>query len=352
MRKVILFITVCCFFCATAGQAERLKLLTWKGYAPMALIEKFKKETGITVEVTYSGNEGMIAKLRNTDSAFFDLAQPSQERIVPAQENYAIYQPIDYSRIDTKLFIPSILDSVKKYSRIGDEPFGVPFCWGASGLIVNSEKAPKADGWNALFDPEYKGSVSYSLDRTTLLAMGYALGYDPFALYSNPQGYKIMLDKVSDKLLQTRFLVRDYWDDGADLLESIRSGKVTVAMGWDNGGWRLHDENENFDFKAPKLGALGWIHTFAIPANAKNVDAAYKWVNFMMLPENAAVFSSLEKVATASLEANQYISEDIRHNFERSFPREIIDNIKWYRPLPEEIKALECNVFVTIEAAL
>ena len=71
-------------------------------------------------------------------------------------------------------------------------------------------------------------------------------------------------------------------------------------MSCDNGGWKLHVENPDIDFLAPKSGALWWIDTFAIPAKAKNVDAAYKWINFMLRPENAAEFTNLEKYGTAS----------------------------------------------------
>ena len=79
--------------------AEELQLLTWKGYAPQNLVEKFQKETGITVKVTYSNNEEMIAKLRATRGAGFDLAQPSQDRISSVQEKFNIYQPVDMSKI-------------------------------------------------------------------------------------------------------------------------------------------------------------------------------------------------------------------------------------------------------------
>jgi spermidine/putrescine transport system substrate-binding protein len=50
----------------------------------------------------------------------------------------------------------------------------------------------------------------------------------------------------------------------------MRSEEVYVAMAWDGAGWKLHSENANLDFIAPKSGALGWIDTFALPAKAKN----------------------------------------------------------------------------------
>ena len=55
----------------------------------------------------------------------------------------------------------------------------------------------------------------------------------------------------------------------------------------------------------PSSGALGWIDTFAIPAKAKNVAAAYKWINFIMRPENAGYFTTRIEVRLRLQGANQ-----------------------------------------------
>ena len=62
--------------------------------------------------MTYSSNEEMIAKLRATRGAGFDLAQPSQDRISSVQDKYQIYQPIDLTKIKTEQIIPSMLKAV------------------------------------------------------------------------------------------------------------------------------------------------------------------------------------------------------------------------------------------------
>ncbi|MDD3311435.1 extracellular solute-binding protein [Pseudodesulfovibrio sp.] len=351
MKKVLVFVLMAMFALAGTARAETLKLLTWKGYAPQQVIDAFEKETGIKVEVTFSNNEEMIAKLRATRGAGFDLAQPSQDRISSVQEKYNLYQPMDYAKIDAKLFIPSMLDAVKKNTLVGGKSYAAPFCWGTSGLVVNSDKAAGADSWKALIDPTYKGRVSYRLKRPTLIAMGFALGYDPFALYKDPKAYKEMLDKIADTLIAAKPIVKNYWANGDSLIESMRSGEVFVAMAWDAGGWKLNADNKAIDFKAPKEGALGWIDTFAIPAKAENVAAAYKWINFIMKPENAGYFSSQEKCATASPDALKYTDKAVAANFARSFPQATIDNIKWYPPVPAQLESMEGKVLDKIKAA-
>ena len=352
MKKLLTLATVAALALAMNVQAaEPLKILTWKGYAPPELVEKFEKETGTKVELTLTNNEEMIAKLRATRGAGFDLAQPSQDRISAVQAEFKIYQPMDYAKIDSAQIIPSMLEAVKKNTKVADASYGVPFCYGTSGLIVNKKLAPEAKDYSALLDKAYTGRVSYRLKRPTLIGLAFAGGDDPFAKYGDAAAYKALMESVADKMIAAKPYVKNYWSNGDALLEMVRSGEVTVAMGWDNGGWKLHAENGDIDFVAPKSGALGWIDTFAIPAKAKNIDAAYKWINFILRPENAAVFSNHEKTATASKDAGKFLDAEVRDNINRSFTPADIDNIKWYPPVSAELEQLEGKLLDKVQAA-
>ncbi len=352
MKKLFAVATFAMLGLATSAQAaDTLKILTWKGYAPQALVEKFEQETGMKVELTFTNNEEMIAKLRATRGAGFDLAQPSQDRISSVQAEYNIYQPMDYGKIESDLFVPSMLEAVKKNTKVADVSYGVPFCYGTSGLIVNTKLAPEAKDYSALLDEAYTGRISYRLKRPTLIGLAFAAGDDPFAKYGDEAAYKALMDSVAEKMVAAKPFVKNYWSNGDALLEMVRSGEVTVAMGWDNGGWKLHAENPDIDFIAPKSGALGWIDTFAIPAKAANVDGAYAWINFMMRPENAAVFTNTEKYATASKDAGQFLDTEVRDNITRSFTAADIDNIKWYPPVSANIEQLEGKILDAVKAA-
>ena len=331
--------------------AEELSLLTWKGYAPQSLIDKFKKETGITVKATYSNNEEMIAKLRATRGAGFDLAQPSQDRIASVQEKYKLYQPIDMSKVNTGQIFESMLKAVEANTMVGGQPHAVPFCWGTSGLVVNKKFAPKANDYSDILNAMYKGRISYRLKRPTLIALAFAMGENPFAKYNDPMAYEALMEKVGQAMIDGKGFVKNYWTNGDNLLQSMRSGEVYVAMAWDNGGWKLHAENPNIDFVAPRSGALGWIDTFAIPAKAKNTEAAYKWINFMLKPENAAFFTNAEKYGTASKGATQFLNAEIKSNFERCFPLAAIANVKWYPPVPAKIEEIEGKILDKVKAA-
>ena len=330
---------------------DTLKILTWKGYAPKALVEKFEKQTGLKVELTYSNNEEMIAKIRATRGAGFDLAQPSQDRISSVQKKYKIYQALDYSKIEENQIIDSMLKAVKTNTKVKGESYAVPFNYGTSGLIINKRMAPNASDYSDLLNKEYTGRITYRLKRPTLLAIALSKGMDPFSKYNDTKAYKTMMEGVAKDLIKAKPYAKNYYANGDALLELLRTGEVYVAMGWDNGGWKLHKENPDIDFVAPKSGALGWIDTFAIPAKAKNVEGAYKWINFMLKPENAAYFTNKESYGTASKGANEFLNAEIKANFERSYSKADLDNINWYPPVPAKIEKLEGKLLDKIKAS-
>lgn len=331
--------------------ADTLKIITWKGYAPEALVNEFEKETGIDVQVTYSNNEEMVAKLRATRGAGFDLAQPSQDRITAVQKKYKIYRPIDYSKVKTDQLITSMVDAVKKNTNVDGKGYGVPHVYGTTGMIVNKKNAPAANDWSDLWNPKYAGKISYRLKRPLLIATAFGMGYDPFSLYGDKKAYKDLMKKVEKKLIDSKGLVKNYWTSGDTQVEIIKSGDADVITGWDAKGWSLHKINPDIDFVAPKSGALGWIDTFAIPAKSKNVEGAYKWINFISRPKNAAAITNASNYGTASKDAAQYLDAEIKGDFARTFSKADIDNIKWHPPVPAGFESIEAKVLDRIKAA-
>lgn len=336
---------------AQTANAETLRLLTWGGYAPQEVIDQFEDETGIEVKVTKSNNEDMISKLRATRGAGFDLVQPSQDRISGAQRDFDIYQPIDLSKIDTSLLIPSMLEATKKNTALNGDVYGVPHIWGTSGLVVDTKTAAGIKDYTDLCDAAYKGKVSYRLKRPTLIGFAFAMGEDPFAAYNDPAKYQEILDKVQAKLIECKPNVKAYWSGGDELLNLVRSGEVVGAMAWDAGGWKVNRDNPDINFVAPASGALGWIDTFAIPKKSKAVDAAYQWINFVNQPEIAARITESAGNFTASKGADNFVNDTAKTQFQTSFPQAAIDNIKWYPTVPAGLEEMEGLVLDRVKAA-
>jgi len=351
IKSKVLVASVAFALASSAMAKDTLKIITWKGYAPKELVSAFEKETGIDVKITYSNNEEMVAKLRATRGAGFDLAQPSQDRITAVQKKHKIYQAIDYGKVNTDQLVTSMVDAVKKNTGVDGKGYGVPHVYGTTGMIVNKKNAPDAKDWSDLWNPKFQGKISYRLKRPLLIAAAFGMGKDPFALYGDKKAYQALIDEVEKKLIDSKPLVKNYWTSGDTQVEIIKSGDADVISGWDAKGWSVHKTNPDIDFIAPKSGALGWIDTFAIPAKAKNVDGAYKWINFILRPKNAAIITNASNYGTASKDAAKYLDAGIKADFERSFTADDIANIKWHPPVPDGFESIEAKALDRIKAA-
>lgn len=353
-RRMAMFLSaasVATMSLASAATADTLRLLTWGGYAPEDVVAKFEAATGHTVEVTLSNNEEMIAKLRATGGGGFDLIQPSQDRIAGPQAEFGIYKPIDLSKINASLFIPSMLEATKANTTVDGQVYAVPAVWGTSGLVLNTAQAGAVKDYTDLCNADVAGRVTYRLKRPTLIGFAFAMGMDPFAAYGDPAAYQQILDKVEAKLISCKANVKTYWSGGDELLNLMRSGETVASMAWDTGGWKLNAENADVTFVAPASGALGWIDTFALPAKGKNDQAAYDWINFVMQPEIAAMITAAAGNFTASAGADAYADDALKARYQASFPPAAVDNIKWYPPVPAGLEAMEGATLDRVKAA-
>jgi spermidine/putrescine transport system substrate-binding protein len=353
MSRFLLCLTVLALvWGADLAQADsrELRILTWGDYVPAELIAAFKQETGIDVLVTLSNNEEMIAKLRATGGAGYDLAQPSQDRIIEVQREFGVYKPIDLSKVKIEQFQPALLDIVKRNTTLDGKLYGLPYLWGTDGLVVNTKYAKVAD-YGDLCGPDLKGKTSIRLRRPTLMAFAFAAGKNPFALYGDPKAYRALMDQVGETLIACKPNLKFFFDNKDQLLNGIRSGEVWAAMMWDTGGWTLNRENPDIQFVVPRSGSLGWLDTFALPARGRNDTAAYAWINFTMRPENAAkIIKSVGNFSAAKGTA-PFVDPRLKAQFAAAFPDSVVRSIHWYPAIPPGLEEIEGRVLDRIKAA-
>jgi spermidine/putrescine transport system substrate-binding protein len=348
-RLLLLMLSLAVAGAAPADDAKKLRIITWSDYVPAEVAAQFRTETGIQVELTLSNNEEMISKLRATGGAGFDLAQPSQDRILGAQQEFRIYKPLDLSKVRLEQFVPELVDIVKKNATVDGKLYALPYVWGAEGLVVNSKKARIAD-YNDLCRADLKGKTAIRLKRPALMAFALASGKDPFALYGNTQAYTALMEDVGRTLSACKANFRFFYDNKDQLLNGVRSGEIVAAMMWDSGAWRLNRENPDIHFVNPKSGAIAWMDTFVLPARGRNDAAAYAWINFTMRPDVAAKIAKAVGNFSASRGAEQLMEPRLKEQFKESFP-EGFKTVKWYPAIPAGLEEIEGRILDRIKAA-
>jgi spermidine/putrescine transport system substrate-binding protein len=334
---------------AGTDESKVLRIITWSDYVPADVVALFEKETGLQVQVTLSNNEEIISKLRATGGAGFDLAQPSQDRLLGAQQEFRIYKPIDESKVKLDQFLPDLLATVRKNATIDGKLYALPYVWGTEGLVYNS-KHTRINDYMDLCRPALRGKTSVRLRRPALMAFALALGQDPFALYGDIPAYRVLMQKVGQKLIECKPNFRFFYDNKDQLLNGVRAGEIDAAMMWDSGGWALNRENPDIRYINPKSGAIAWMDTFALPARGRNEAGVYAWINFVMRPQIAAMIAKSIGNFMAAKDAEQYMDPRLRAQFNESFP-DGLKNIKWYPAIPPGLEEIEGGILDKIKAA-
>jgi spermidine/putrescine transport system substrate-binding protein len=242
------------------------------------------------------------------------------------------------------------METAKANATLDGQIYAVPYLWGTDGLVADMRKAPVTD-YLDLCDARYHGRTSMRLRRPMLMAIAFAMGRDPFALYGDKVRYAALMDEVGARLVQCKKNLRFFFDNKDQLLNAMRSGEVVAAAMWDTGGFKLNAEFPDIQFIAPRSGAMGWIDTFALPAKGRNDEAAYAWINFNLRPEIAARVSAVVGSATSVKEAEQLMPARIRDQYARAFPPAARKAIHWFPAIPPGIEEIEGKVLDRVRAA-
>ena len=71
----------------------------------------------------------------------------------------------------------------------------------------------------------------------------------------------------------------------------------------------------------------------------------------MLRPENAAFFTNHETYGTASKDAVKHLEPEIKANFERGLPPEVLAKINWYPTVPAGVEEMEGKTLDKVKAA-
>lgn len=295
-----LALTGCASGGAGSGDSTELNVYAWAGEVPDSMVKLFEEETGIKVTVdTFDSNETMIAKLASGGSGY-DIVEPSQYAVQLAVGQKLLAE-IDYSKIEgmdnlVAKFRDPAFDPGNKYS--------IPWVWGTTGLMYNSAcTGEEITSWKSMFDVKYKGKI-YMLDNM-LAAYIVGLQINGFSANSFDEGE---IATATDSLIEQKKLLAGY--NSTNYYELVASGDACIAEAW--GGSSVAQavaDNPDVHFILPAEGGTLWVDNFSIVADAPNVDAAYKWMNFMLRPDVAAIATNEDYMSTANSAATDLITD-------------------------------------------
>ncbi len=288
---------------ALAHAEGELFLYNWGNYTSPELITAFEAKHGVKVTITdYDSNDTALAKLE-AGAHGFDLAVPSAGYVAVYQEK-GLLQPLDLSRLPNhKNIAPEWLNVDWDQGRT----FSVPWQWGSVGLSVNTKVYGGDINTAAIFmdpPPELVGKINVIPEMTDVLAL--ATMYAGGTLCSeDPE----VMKKVRDSLIaaKPKWLAMDY-----STVEKMTNNDYAASVDWNGASMRSRLANPDVAYGYAKDGYTLFMDSVVLLSEAKNVDNAYLFLDFIMEPQNAAMLSSFARYANGISGSEAFMPEDMK----------------------------------------
>ena len=298
----------------TLAHAEgTLQLFNWGNYTSPELLTKFEAETGIKVTVTdYDSNDAALAKIEAGGHGF-DLVVPTHQ-FVQIYVEKGLIQPLDLSKIPNHANIaPEWMDVSWDQGR----KFTIPWQWGTTGVAVNTSVYKGDVNTSDIFlkvPDELKGKINVVPEMGDIvnLAVMWA-GGQPCSEDT------AVLKKARDALLAAKpdWISIDY---GAT--EKLSNNDWAASVNWNGSTMRARLANPDVVYGYPKEGYPLWMDSVALLRDAVNVEEAYKFLNFIAEPENAAMISGFARYANGIAGSDAFMPEDMKTAPEVQIPAE------------------------------
>ena len=308
-----------------AAQAEQqvLNIYNWSDYIAPNTIPDFEKSTGIKVNYdTYDSNETLEAKLAAGNSGY-DLVGPSLTPFLARQVKGGFYQAIDKSKLPNYSHLnKDLLARMAPFDK--DNAHAIPWMTGTTAIGYNADMIKKimpdapVDSVKMMFDPEilakFKDCGITMLDTPVDVfpEVLKSMGLDPNS--QKPED----LQKAADLLDKLRPYIRKF--DSSEYINGLANGDICLSWGYSsdiNLARRRAKEagkGVNIVTSLPKEGTQRYVDTLAIPADAQHVEAAYKFLNYILEPKVIADTVNTIYIESGNGDADQYIKPEVLHD--------------------------------------
>ena len=264
-----------------------LTISNWPGYivpGKNGTVAQFEKETGVDVKYIEDVND---------NNSFFGKLQPQLDqgqsggRSIFVVTDWMAKQMYDLGYLqeidpdDLPTVFENMVDGLRDPAFDPGRKYSIPWQSGMTGIWVDKSKAPEIKSVNDLFDPKYKGKVTFLEEmRDSVPLVMKAEGVDPEEA-SNEDWLKAIekVKSAADSGQIRRFSGNDYTED-------LTAGNIVAAIGWSGDASII--ENENAEWIMPAEGCVLWSDNMVIPVGAPNTAAALGWMEFVYEPKVAA----------------------------------------------------------------
>ena len=343
MKKLIaLTLTLALLLPGLASAAGVVNVFNWDEYIDESVLQQFTEETGIEVNyMRFTTNEDMIV-LVEANPGSFDVVFPS-DYLVERLLNKGLLEELDYSRIpNAEYILPNLRDPA--YDPEGAH--SVPYMWGTVGILYNKTMVEEpVDSWGILWDEKYSNNV-FMMDSMRD-CLGVALIY--LGKSMNTREYPDLLAATQLLIQQkTSGITKAYQVD--ETKDKMIAGEGALAVMWSGDAQYAIDRNEDLAYVVPKEGSNVWVDAMVIIRNARNLDNAYAFINFLCRPDIAVLNCEEIRYSSPNSGAIELMGEEYTSNATLNPDDETLARCEYFVDIPDNYREIYNNLWLQVKS--
>ncbi len=270
----------------------QVSILAWPGYVEdgsndpeVDWVTPFEKDTGCQV----------TSKVYGTSDEALNLAKTGEYDVVAASGDLSLrlIAAGEADPVNTDL-VPNyegVFDFLKdtEWNSVDGVNYGIPHGYGANLLQYNADVVDEPTSWGAVFEEselaKNKGKVT-AYDSPIYIADAalYLMKHEPDLGITNPYSLdQEQLDAAVALLKTQRKYVGEYWSDYLKLISAFETGDTVIGTTWQVIVNAIG--KDNIKAVLPEEGSTAWNDTWMLSSQAKNVNCAYAWMDYIVSPK-------------------------------------------------------------------
>lgn len=306
------------WYAGCAADANTLNIYSWADYIGERTIADFSRATGIRVNYdTYNSSSEMEARML-AGSTGYDLVLHSGVTLRDFI-HAGVYDRLDRRRLRNWTNLdPAVLAIAAGYNP--DNAWGVPYMWGTTGMTYNLDmvraRLPHADleSLDVVLDPAMAEKLA---DCGISLLDDQSLIWEVMSYLGKPNDVytPAVMNDVVAAVRRVRRQVRTF--DSSNFLVALPNKELCAVNNW-SGDYatakrraREAGVDINLGYFVPKTGSPVWIDMVCVVADALNKAAAYRFLDYLMIPEVIAECTNHIRYANANAASRRFVEPGI-----------------------------------------
>jgi spermidine/putrescine transport system substrate-binding protein len=316
-------------------RAETLNLLIWEKYISPKVLERWTKETGISVRQIFFDSGDDRDRLLADPNSDVDLAILNENVTSLYSRNGKLMEVSDKT-------VPSAKNSVPRW-RERCAGYALPYFWGTLGIAYRADKvATPPTSWNDLLKPEkaLAGHIAMQTGYDDLLTPALILTGSQVSTEDPAE-----LKKAFEALKAQAPSVKTY-DYVITSAQNATYGKdIYMALAYSGDQFVLSDTTSlPWKYVLPKEGSVLWVDCLAANANSKRRDSAMRFLNFINQPDVAAENAIYLSLPTTNAAAIPLLPEKMRSDPQIFPPQDVVEASQFYREYPATVVQLRKRI--------